>query len=108
MGHEHVELGEHGCETGFLTLKEERRINVFENHNRRRVVGHNRHEYGERKMLFIKELHRLYRSYNADSILRWAGDLARIQGGSAFKTSKTIGKIPLGRPGSGFEGNIKL
>ena len=39
--------------------------------------------------------------------MRWAGHVARIEGGrSAFKTGKPTGKRPLGRPRRRWEDNI--
>ena len=42
--------------------------------------------------------------------LRWAGHVARLEGGSAFKilTVKPTGKRPLGRPRRRWEVNIRM
>ena len=58
----------------------------------------------------------MYRSPNIAWVikskrLRWACDVARMEGGrSAFKmlTGKPTGKIPLGRPGHRWEDSIKM
>ena len=39
-----LRVAECGCETWSLTLKEERRLNVFENRVLRRIFGHKRDE----------------------------------------------------------------
>jgi hypothetical protein len=51
----------YGCETWSLTLREERRLRVFENRALRRIFGPNRDEVtGEWKKLHIEELNDLY------------------------------------------------
>ena len=90
----------YGCETWCLTLREERRLRVFENRILRRIFGPN----GEWRRLHNEELHSLYCSPNIVSViksrrLRWAGHVARMEKGkSAFKilTGKPTGKRPLG------------
>ena len=59
-------------------------------------------ENGEWRRLHNEELHSLYRSPNIVRViksrrLRWAGHVARMEGGSAFRilTGKPIGKRPL-------------
>jgi hypothetical protein len=50
----------YGCETWSLTLKEERRLRVFENRVLRRIFGPNMDEVtGEWKKLHNEELHDL-------------------------------------------------
>jgi len=51
----------YGCETWSLTLREERRVRVFENRVLRRVFGHRKDEVtGEWGKLFNKVLNDLY------------------------------------------------
>jgi hypothetical protein len=64
----------YGCETWSLTLKEERRLRVFE--NRDMVTG-------ECRKLHNEELHDLYSSPNIVRVIksrrmRWAGHVARM------------------------------
>ena len=78
-----------GSETWRLTLREERRLRIFD----KKIRG----EY--------LELHNLYRSPNIVRViksirLRWAGHVFRMEGGrSAFKilTGKPTRKRPIGR-----------
>ena len=81
----------YGCETWFLTLREESRLRVFENRILRRIFGPKRHENEEWRRLHNEELHNLYRSPNLVRViksrrLRWAGHVAKMEEGiSAFK-----------------------
>ena len=94
------------CEVWSFTLREERRLRVFENRILRRIFEPKRDENGEWRRLHNEELHSLYRSLNIVRVikyrrLRWAGHVARMEEGrSAFKilTGKSIEKRPLGRP----------
>ena len=54
----------YGCVARSLTLREKRRLRVFENRIMSRIFGTKRDENGEWKRLHIKKLHSLYRSYN--------------------------------------------
>jgi len=55
----------YGCETWLLTLREERRLSVFENKVLRKIFGPKRDEVtGEWKRLHNKELYTLYFSQN--------------------------------------------
>ena len=55
----------YGCETWLLTLREERRLRVFENRVLRRIFGPKRDEMtGEWRKLRNKELSDLYSSPN--------------------------------------------
>ena len=54
----------YGCETWFLTLKEESRLRVFENRILRRIFGPKRDENGEWRSLHNDQLHSLYPSPN--------------------------------------------
>jgi len=55
----------YGCETWLLTLREERRLRVFENRVLRRIFGPKRDEVTkEWRKLHIEELNELYCSPN--------------------------------------------
>ena len=71
------------CETRSLTLREERRLRVFENRILRRISGPKSDENGEWRRLH-EEAHSLYRSLNLISViksrrLRWTGHVARME-----------------------------
>jgi len=74
----------YGCETCSLTLREERRLRVFENRVLRRVFGPNRDEVtGEWKKLHNEELSNLYSLPNIVRVvksrrMKWAGHVARM------------------------------
>ena len=74
----------YGCETWSLTLREERRLRVFENRVLRRVFGPNRDEVtGEWRKLHNEELNDLYSLPNIVRVvksrrMRWAGHVARM------------------------------
>ena len=73
----------YGCETRSLTLREERRLRVFENRILRRIFGPKRDENGEWRRLHNEELHRLYRSPNIERVikskrLRWADHVVKM------------------------------
>ena len=74
----------YGCETWSLTLREERKLRVFENLVLRRIFGPMRYEVtGERMRLHNKELNDLYPSPNILWVIksrrmRWAGHVARM------------------------------
>ena len=73
-----------GCETWSVTLREERRLRVFENRVLRKIFGPKRDEVaGEWRKLHTEELNDLYCSpYIVRMIrsrrMRWAGRLARV------------------------------
>ena len=77
----------YGCETWSLTLREERRLRVYENRVLRRVFGPKRDEVtGEWRKLRNEELRDLYFLPNIVWVvksrrMRWAGHVARIRGG---------------------------
>ena len=81
----------YGCEAWSLTSREERRLRVFENRILRLIFGPKRDANVWRR-LHNEEFHSLYRSPNIVRViksrrLRWAGHVARMEGGrSAFKT----------------------
>jgi hypothetical protein len=73
----------YGCETWSLTLREERRLWVFENWMLRRILGPNREEVtGEWGKLHNEELNDLYCSPNNARGIKWrmrgAGNVARM------------------------------
>ena len=76
----------YGCETWSLTLREERRLRVFENRMLRRIFGPKRdEETGEWRKLNKEEFNDLYSSPNIVRVIksrkmRWAGYVARIGG----------------------------
>jgi hypothetical protein len=96
----------YGCETWYLTLREEHRLRVFENRVQRRLFGPNRDEVtGEWRKLQNEELHNLYSSPDIirqvkSRRMRWAGHVARM--GEERKVYRVLaeklkGKGPLGR-----------
>jgi len=74
----------YGCETLSLTLREERRLQVFENRVLRRVFGPKRDEVtGHWTKLHDEELWDLYSLPNIVRVvksirMRWAGHVARM------------------------------
>jgi len=74
----------YGCETWSLTLREERRLRVFENSVLRRIFGPKREEVtGEWRNLHNLERNDLYSSPNIVRVIksrrmRWAGHIARM------------------------------
>ena len=75
---------EYWCEAWSLTLREERKLRVFENMVLRRIFGPRRHEVtGEWRRLHNEELNDLYLSPNIVRVIksrrmRWAGHVARM------------------------------
>ena len=74
----------YGCETWPLTLREERKLRVFENMVLRTIFGPKRDEVTvEWKRLHNEELNDLYSSPNIVRVIksrrmRWAGHVARM------------------------------
>jgi len=107
----------YGCETWSLTLREERKLRVFESMVLRRIFGPRRDEVtGEWKRLHNEELNDLYTSPNIVRViksrrLRWAGYVARMgeeRGVCKVLVGKPEGKRPLGRPRRRWVGIIRM
>jgi len=107
----------YGCENWSLTLREERRLRVFENRMLRRIFGPKRDEITrEWRKLHTEELNDVYSSPNSDwvtksRIMRWAGHVACMgerRGVYRVLVGKPEGKRPLGRPRRRWEDNIKM
>jgi len=107
----------YGCETWSLTLREERRLRVFENRVLRRIFGPNRDEVkGEWRKLHNEELNNLYSSPNIVRMIksrrmRWVGHVARMgEGRGVYRVlvGKPEGRRPLGRPRRRWEDNIRM
>ena len=97
----------YGCEAWSLTLREERKLRVFENMVLRRIFGLWRDEVtGEWRRLHNEKLNDLYSSVNIVRVIksrrmRWAGHVARTgeeRGAYRVLVGKPEGKRPLGRP----------
>ena len=74
----------YGCETWSLTLREERRLRVFENRVLRRIFGPKKDEVTEEwRKLHNEEMNNLYSSPNIVRVIksrgmRWAGHVGRM------------------------------
>jgi len=107
----------YGCETWSLTLREERKLRVFENMVLRRIFGPRRDEVtGEWRILHNEELNDLYSSPNIVRVIksrrmRWAGHVAHIEeerGVYRDLMGKPEGRRPLGRPRHRCVDNIRM
>jgi len=97
----------YGCETWYLTLREERKLRMFENRVLRRIFGPRRDEITEEwRRLHNEELNDLYSSPNIVRVIksrriRWAGHVARMgeeRGVYRVLLGKPDGRRRLGRP----------
>jgi len=107
----------YGCETWSLTLREERRLRLFENRVLRRIFGPKRDEVTrEWRKLHNEELNDLYCSPNIVQVIksiriRWAGHVVCMgerRGVYRVLVGKPERRIPLGRPRRRWEDNIKM
>jgi len=105
-----------GYETWLLTLREKRRLRVFENRVMRRVFWPKIYEVtGEWRKLHNAELSDLFSLPNILRVvksrrMRWAGHVARMgegRGVHRFLVGKPEGRRPLWRPRRRREDNIK-
>ena len=107
----------YGCETWSLTLREERKLRVFENMVLRRMFGPRRDEVTEEwRRLHNEELNDLYSSPNIVWVIesrrmKWAGHVARM--GEERRVYRVLvgkpkGKRPLGRPRRRWVDNIRM
>ena len=105
----------YGCETWSLTLREERKLRVFEN-MLRRIFGLRRDEVtGEWRSLHNEELNYLYSTPNIVRVIKsrrikWAGHVARMgeeRGVYRVLVGKPEGRRPLGRPRRRWVDNIR-
>jgi len=110
----HVVL--YGYETWSVTVKEERRLWVFENRVLRRIFGPKRDEVtGEWRKLHNEELNDMYCSPNIRVIksrrMRCTGHVARLgerRGVCRVLVGKPEGKRPPGSPRHRWEDNMKV
>ena len=107
----------YGYETWSSTLREERKLRVFENMVLRRIFGPRRdEEMGEWRRLHNEELNDLYCSPNIVRVIksrrmRWAGHVARMgEGRGVYRVlvGKTEGKRSLGKPRRRWVDNIRM
>jgi len=107
----------YGCEAWSLTLREERKLKVFENMMLRRIFGPRSDEVvGEWRRLHNEELSDLYSSPNIVRVIksrrmRWAGHVARMgeeRGVYMVLVGKPEGKRPLGRLRRRWMDNIRM
>jgi hypothetical protein len=106
----------YGCETWSLTLREERRLRVFENRVLR-IFGPKTDEVtGEWRKLHNEDLNNLYSSPNIVRVIksrrmRRAGHVARMgERRSVYRVlvGKPEGRRTLGRPRRRWEDNIRM
>jgi hypothetical protein len=105
----------YGCETWFLTLREEHSLRVSEKRVLR-IFGPKREEGGSWRKLYNNELHGLYSSLNIVRVIksrrmRWAGHVAcmdEMTGVYRILVGSPEGKRSLGRPRHRWESDIKI
>ena len=106
----------YGCETWSLTLREERKLRVFENRVLRRIFGPRRDEVTkEWRSLHNEERNDLYSSPNIVRVIksrkmRWAGHVARMgEERAVYRVllGKPEGRRPLERPRRRWVDNIR-
>jgi hypothetical protein len=97
----------YGCETWFITLREDRRLKVYENMVLRKIYGPKRDEVTENwRKLHNEELHNMYSSPDIirqmkSRRMKWAGHVARmVEKRKLYKllVGKSERKRPLERP----------
>jgi len=107
----------YGCETWSLSLREERRLRVFENKVLRRIFGPRIDEVtGDWRRLHNEEINVLYSSPNIMRVIksrrvRWAGHVVSMgeeRGVYRVLVGKPEGKRPLGRPRRRWVHNIRM
>ena len=107
----------YGCETWSLTLREERKLRVFENRVLIKIFGPRRDEVtGEWRRLHNEELNDLYSSPNIVRVLksrrmRWAGHVARMgeeKGVYRVLVGETGGKETTGETTRRWVDNIRM
>jgi len=107
----------YGCETWSLTLREERRLRVFENRVLRRIFEPKRDEVtgsGENYImmsLMICILRLIFYGMIKSRKMRWAGHVACMgtkRGVHRLLVGKLEGKRPLGRPRRRWGDNIRM
>ena len=107
----------YGRETLSVTLREKRRLRVFENRMLRRIFGLKRVEVtGEWRKLHNEELDDLYPSPNIFRVIksrrmRWEWHVVRMgerRGVYRILMGKPEGKRPLGRPRRRWKDNSKM
>ena len=107
----------YGCETWSLTLREERKLRVFENMVLRRIFGARWEEVtGKWRRVHNEELNDLYSSHNIVRVIksrrmRWAGHVARMDeetGVYRVLVGRPGGRRPVGRPRRRWVNNIRM
>ena len=107
----------YGSEAWSLTLREERKLKVFENMVLRRIFGPRWDEVtGKWRRLHNEELNDLYSSPNIVWVIksrrmRWVGYVARMgeeRGVYRVLVGKPEGRRPLGRPRRRWVDNIRI
>jgi hypothetical protein len=112
-----VPLVLYGCETWFLTLRDQHRLKGSENRVLRKTSGPSRGEVTERLgRLHNEEFYDLYSQPNncrviKSRLMRWAGQVASMverRGVYKVLVGRPEGKRPLGRSRRTWEANISV